>query len=369
LSQPTSFFLDLLRLGAALAVFAGHCLLLWYGGQTHGIWDGMGHRAVIVFFVLSGYVIAYSTFRKTRDARAYILARLSRLYSVIVPALALTLALQYAGTAINAAYYQPFNHGYGSLRYLLTGLCLQSLWQTNTSPPTNGPFWSLGYEFWYYALFGAAVLIRPLGWRIFAVLALALIVGPNVLLLLPCWLMGVLLYLYGRRVAIPTGWAIFGICTMLAALVLMILFTSDWPRDVGYKPCFYSNAFGSDSMMALLLAALIWFFDHASHAIRIPDRLDAIVRWTADHTFSLYLYHFPLLLFVAATIPFDRSNPLQVAGVTGGVLAIIVVLSLMTESKRPLWHTFFSRCWDAVASRTGFGPMNASPSRISGSGG
>ena len=87
--KSTSVFLDGLRVLAALTVFAGHCVLLLY----HGGFPLAGHVAVIVFFVLSGYVIAYSTLsRPGMSAKRYTVARLSRLYSVVGPALLLTAA-------------------------------------------------------------------------------------------------------------------------------------------------------------------------------------------------------------------------------------------------------------------------------------
>jgi peptidoglycan/LPS O-acetylase OafA/YrhL len=56
------------------------------------------HLAVMVFFVLSGCVIAYTTFqRHPGDVQKYIIARLSRLYSVVIPALILTGILFFMG--------------------------------------------------------------------------------------------------------------------------------------------------------------------------------------------------------------------------------------------------------------------------------
>lgn len=82
MSPATSAFLDLLRIVAALAVFAVHSVQFWAPGRWAAA-DTLAHSAVIVFFVLSGYVIAYSTFARNRDARKFVIARLSRLYSVL----------------------------------------------------------------------------------------------------------------------------------------------------------------------------------------------------------------------------------------------------------------------------------------------
>jgi len=57
-------------------------------------------------------------------------------------------------------------------------------------PVWNPPYWSLCYEVWYYALFGAAVYLPPARRMLWLVL-LAAIAGPRILLLLPVWLAGV----------------------------------------------------------------------------------------------------------------------------------------------------------------------------------
>ncbi len=90
LAPATSFFLDALRVLAAFSVFFTHVAQLWYPRNYTPFEDRFGARSVIIFFVLSGYVISYATFRREREPRAYVVARLSRLYSVAAPAIVLT---------------------------------------------------------------------------------------------------------------------------------------------------------------------------------------------------------------------------------------------------------------------------------------
>src|SRR5258708_6499905 len=140
--KSTSVFLDGLRLLAALVVFATHIVKILYQAA---IWVP-GHAMVIVFFVLSGYVIAFSTLdKKELIAKKYIIARLSRLYSVVIPALLLTALLLICGRTINPANYNGVLQNYELPRYLATGFFFQSVWWQNLVPPDNGPFWSLGY--------------------------------------------------------------------------------------------------------------------------------------------------------------------------------------------------------------------------------
>ena len=334
---------------AAFSVFFGHAITIWYHEIPGSPTSHLLHRSVIVFFVLSGYVITHSTLPKHLDARRYVQARLSRLYSVLLPALALTLFLQIIGTALNPAFYQHYERSYDAVRYALAAFFLQSLWMTNTCPPTNGPLWSLGYEFWYYALFGVAVMVKSVRWKIGSLLVLVLICGVNVLILMPNWLMGVGCYCYGRRLPISTKWARACFWFMMVVVVSAVFFLPDKPFTPGAAPLFFSGAFLTDLLIGLFLMVLIWLFDHAFGEALVPGRLEAGVRWFADHTFSLYLYHFPLLCFAVAVVPFDRGSLIQTGTMLGLILLIILGLGVVTESKRPLWRAFFGRTWDFFA--------------------
>ena len=99
MTNALSLYLDALRFGAAFVVFLSH-----YGKFTRGmLWQMQpyGRTAVMVFFVLSGFVIAWVTETRERTVEDYALSRLARLYSVIVPAFILTAVLDHVAMAIN----------------------------------------------------------------------------------------------------------------------------------------------------------------------------------------------------------------------------------------------------------------------------
>ena len=194
MSSATSALLNGLRIAAALVVFSYHVSLPWFYSGPH-ISAEIGHDAVTLFFVLSGYVIAYSIEgHRRRNARQYGLARLSRLYSVVGPALLLTFLLLMIGEALNPQFYHQFYRGFDGVRLVLAGCFLQEIWLLSASPPTNGVFWSLGYEFWYYVIFGIWVYGRHCSLGRWLLLGAILFVGPKVLLLFPIWIMGALAY-------------------------------------------------------------------------------------------------------------------------------------------------------------------------------
>lgn len=102
LSVAASDSLDLIRAVAACAAMIGHLRTLFFvdfGHLSHRSWPlealyffaGFGHQAVIVFFVLSGFLISSTVIRShvlgKWSWRDYAINRATRLYVVLVPGL------------------------------------------------------------------------------------------------------------------------------------------------------------------------------------------------------------------------------------------------------------------------------------------
>lgn len=84
-----SVYLDLIRGIAAIEVFLAHFGYPKFG-DTLQILKPYAHLAVIAFFVISGYVIAYVSSEKESDIVSYSISRATRIYSVAIPALIIT---------------------------------------------------------------------------------------------------------------------------------------------------------------------------------------------------------------------------------------------------------------------------------------
>jgi peptidoglycan/LPS O-acetylase OafA/YrhL len=128
-----------------------------------------GHAGVLVFFVLSGYVISWTNTKTCTPvaARTYIWRRWVRLAPIYMAAMIVTLA------AIRVS-------GFAESPRVIVGsfLCLQNFngyFGFSLNPPrVNGPLWSLNYEVLYYGLFVILWRYKPrLGW----VLGPALVAG------------------------------------------------------------------------------------------------------------------------------------------------------------------------------------------------
>ncbi|SFU46580.1 acyltransferase family protein [Pseudoduganella namucuonensis] len=324
-----ALYLNLLRFLAAFAVYiyhAGH-----FAGVRVPFFGNFGSHAVIVFFVLSGLVIAYSTGSKHQDGVDFAIARLARLWSVVLPALLLTLVLDTVGQIIAPAAYtpmQPYSAFKWAASIVANSLFLNQIWSLSIWPGTNGPFWSLSYEFWYYALFGAACYFR--GWKRVAVVgAAAAIAGPKILVAMPIWLLGVLLYRHLKPQSAgagSAGWAIWAL-SLVAAVCYTLLgahdtLTAVFPRLSAWATSTWAVNFVPESYaIGLIVSAHILGFAWASTRLPAPSKaLSNRVRIIADTSFGLYLFHYPALYFTKALM--------WCAEITEGLLYVEVVYAL-----------------------------------------
>jgi len=132
----------------------------------------------------------------------YAAVRIARLWSVLLPALAITYVMDWCGMKVRPEVYQdwgPWLAADGSpLRLLVSAVFLNELWFRSIIPLSNGLAWSIGFEFGYHAIFAAFTF--PKGVMRCAMPAVAvLFAGPRVLLLFPVRLMGVANYRVGSE--------------------------------------------------------------------------------------------------------------------------------------------------------------------------
>jgi peptidoglycan/LPS O-acetylase OafA/YrhL len=147
-----SIFLDLTRFLLALAVAFGH----WTQPASQDGWK-MAVAAVGGFFILSGFTIRMVTSHKRFRLSQYCSDRLSRLWSVVLPALVITFVLDFLSHRINPQYYLDNWGMYTSnplYRFVINTGFIAQLWNLDISPLSDRPFWSLSYEVWFYIVFG-----------------------------------------------------------------------------------------------------------------------------------------------------------------------------------------------------------------------
>jgi peptidoglycan/LPS O-acetylase OafA/YrhL len=146
MNKATSLYLDMVRFLAALLVLASHACGQRLTGGFLWQFKPYGDEAVTVFFVLSGFVIAHATATKETTMREYTIARFSRIYSVVLPALVLTALADPIGRSIDPELYSGAVdvHLSDADHFIASALFVNELWDLKLEPGSGGPYWSLG---------------------------------------------------------------------------------------------------------------------------------------------------------------------------------------------------------------------------------
>jgi peptidoglycan/LPS O-acetylase OafA/YrhL len=363
LPRAFSLYLDGCRFLAAMLVVLSH--FGPYGALLPGAnpwWLTLGRESVVVFFVLSGFVIAYTTERKNTGLRDYCIARCTRIYSVALPLVLLgfaaALLLVWGRFVAPSEYYQL---GKPWLYLPLHLLFMGELWTVSEPPPLLAPYWSLGYEVWYYVLFGAAFYLRGAR-RIVAVGSLLLFVGPKLWLLLPVWLAGVGAYHWqkthtiGRRLALA-GWVLsLALLALYKAsdteAALRALAHAHWPfAGLQLKS---ADRFLADYLVCMLV--VLNFVCAKNLDFRALLRVERPLRWLASYTFTLYLVHALVMRVWLVVYPHRRSDPVDILSLVVVIFSATWLVGEITEHRKWWFEAMFA--W--LAARLPFGDRSGS---------
>lgn len=334
LTPSGSAFLDVVRFATAMVVMSSH---MGPFSPRFVVMTQYGHLAVCVFFVLSGFVIRMVTRTRETGMGDFLIDRGSRIYSVVLPALVLTLLLDPVSFAGNPARYTELSgvtaiHPGAALLEVFTNLTFTAqTWGYETNPLSNSPFWSLSFECIYYVVFALIVLGRKPWQRLLAV-AILMLAGPSVAFLLPVWWLGVWMYdAYGKLAAqrrsllVATG----AVVLMLAALVVFrhgvmdfLQATDEVHRTAwleGWLPAVWKARFADATGVvpwvsratpsfylfgAIVAVLMLWVLLCVDRWWPVlPGRVAHTLRWVANGTFGLYLFHLPVLILIACWAP------------------------------------------------------------------
>ncbi len=309
MEKNTSLYLDAVRFIAA-------CLVVIYHTSGENITGGFlwqlsayGHPAVIVFFVLSGYVIAFVADTKEKKLTDYVAARLSRLYSIIIPAIVITLVCnEIGGLFISDEYNGPWNQNESNtyVRYFAALFMVQNVWGADLSPTNNGSFWSLSYEFFYYVLFAGMFYCKGMTRIIICSIAI-IIAGPKIIVLAPIWGLGFFAYNINtkQRSVIPP---LLSISLFFSGLIVLAV-----GPHFSHLFTFQMMYFGDRVIFDYLIG--LAFFIHLLGVPYVATKLtyllnlaEPTIKSASYTTFSIYLFHLPLIRLTAGISPYI-DNP------------------------------------------------------------
>lgn len=289
---PHYGWLDFCRFLAALIVVVTHVrgfLFVQYGALTNkGFMSAiffaltkLGQEAVIVFFVLSGYLVGGKAIERMLagrfDPADYAIDRISRIWVPLFPALILSALISPVGDG----FFVWCGNIFGLQHVLVPEL------------GGNGPLWSLAYEIWFY------ILIYAVGRQVtkpgFDIISLLLMISvalvftklePQYML---CWIVGALFYIKPHRLSSVQGGLVAG--GVMLASVAMLQLTGDGIMAKVHIP------HEVESVFYITLAA--GFGYGLIPLTRLPaNKLCTWASPMAAFSYTLYLTHYPLLLWI-----------------------------------------------------------------------
>jgi peptidoglycan/LPS O-acetylase OafA/YrhL len=336
----SSILLDSLRILAAVVVLIHHATQQWLTAYFNVVEqvENLAHAAVVIFFVLSGYLISYTTTGNNRGLRQYAAARLSRLYSIVLPAILLTAIIEFIVTKLNPSLALSYLRGDSLPRYALCLFFCNEIGSISAAPPINGPLWSLSYEFWYYVIFGFW-FYRIFNWKsLLLFIGICFFAGTKILLLMPIWMFGFLAYRVPKSIQ-PTSksWIFIFILFIFAGLA--IIYLPAFPYHLGSKPFFFANQFVKDWIVGMLFSLALWHLPSEDYPLK--SKLVGGLRAIADLSFPLYVLHYPLLVLWRAVFGWRTNDIIQMWQAVISVTLLSILIGFFLESYRHTWYRFF----------------------------
>lgn len=360
--SDASVHLDAVRGLAALAVFLGHGKPMFLNSRLRdsvglnqatsapstspppdptpaGEHETVGHEAVVVFFVLSGYFVGGSVLRATRKGifswQKYLFQRLTRLWVVLLPALLLGWALDVGGMQLPHRDQNIYSAPMGQdevqpgLAERLTPsvfagnlFFLQTIWYRTFG--SNVSLWSLSYEFWYYVFFPFLVAIflpskRPLERAASGLLLVAMfaVFGMELSRYFLVWLFGAGVALLPLRLTADRRRVVTAAAGLVFSLALVAMLKAKL------------NLYVSDLVLSVAFSALLWTMLHATRATA-SSLYRTMAQGLSNMSYTLYCVHMPFLAIVCALVmPAWHPWPLSVRSVVMllGVYGVVFLAS------------------------------------------
>ena len=319
-SQASAWF-DLLRWLAALYVVVFHLRPILFVGNSalpahqlgaklaYGI-TSLGYQFVMLFFVLSGFLIGSSVLKKIQNGTwswsDYLLQRLTRLWIVLLPALVLSWiwARVEVGIFHNNSYFTSTTNLHIFLGNLLF---LQGVFVPNFSQ--NLPLWSLTYEFWYYMMFPCVVLmVRSKEWKkrllySFMLLLMVCVLGKSIVLYFVIWLLGACIaVLPTLEAASKSTKVVFLSLLSLCVAPVVLLFGKIYIMKYHVANFDMVRSFPADFLVAIVFAAILYLVLHLSNGRIASSRMQRASASLAGFSYTLYLTHYPIINFLRVAV-------------------------------------------------------------------
>lgn len=336
--------LDVLRGGLAMIVCVAHSWQVFINtvddSLTYAIPFGLGARfAVLCFFCLSGYVMAYSVTRNIQkygsfNSLEYGMSRFIRIVPPLSAAIVLAWALSMVAEWASIQTLPADIKGAREVFVSDVGVQLYSISMVFTegdlSGGLNGPLWSLQYEIQLYVILGLLAIVGFSSWWVLRIVAAcALIVywdyafqlrySSGVLSLQFLW--------YGAFASGVIGYAMFNkaqdkilvrVLVIGIALSLFLIATCNPQQIVNQMDLATPMILAQCLITISFTAGIVWL---------ARKRTNHPVAVLGNFSYTLYIVHFPFLLFVYFIL---ANNAVHYSAITAwGLAAISAVMCIV----------------------------------------
>jgi peptidoglycan/LPS O-acetylase OafA/YrhL len=365
--QKRYYWLDWLRFAAAFMVLACHARWgnwsAWRNLEEH-YKNGFSWaffavtrpalEAVVVFFVLSGFLVGGKALEKIRkgtfDEKAYVVDRVSRIYLPLLPALLFsTVITLICGGKVSV------------MEFLGNVFSLQGLFCASFAG--NAPLWSLAYEVWFYLLaaFVALSFATSHRVRVIALLGVALTFVVFTKLdasMLFCWCLGAISYTLLLR---GFSWICFsfGALFVLAGCGLIQILSESILVNAKLSDSLMPSRPAATLILGLGLAFIIPSLAQLKPRSRTLTCLEGAGTKLAAFSYTLYLTHYPLLQLWDSYVhekfvTLDFHTLLYYAAKLTSCLLVAWLLYLPFEAQTARVRDLMRRRWVAHSTASAF---------------
>ena len=335
MNKQLSQYLDLLRITAASLVLIAHITYPVFSDGRFFPHEELGHSSVMIFFVLSGYVITYVANEREFGFTDFAISRIARVYSVVLPALALTvcvdlltLLLTPANHAEDLVSYVPVYQYASFPKYALMDVLFgNQIWGLSEPLFSNNVYWSMCFEVYYYCLFAAAFYFCG-ALRIALLVIVLACIGPWPLLRFHLWLFGAGIYLVHKQEIFITQTT-----ARILFVLTVVLMSYDLATDLTLRIDSYWgidgrawHRFAGDTLTGIIIALNVFAARYCGFNF---GHFGSWFTYLSSGSFSLYLMHGPLVRFFVGY--FGPFEPLILISL---VLGSVWLLSRVTERQK-----------------------------------
>lgn len=323
--------LEAVRGGAALYVFLGHFILGSLMDKTNilAFFFRFGQEAVILFFLMSGFVIELSWLRKKTSFQGFFIKRFLRIYPLFLLSILLVVAYKIIiGLPIDITTLLGNLFMLQDMESLKPGTIVATF--------GNSALWSLSYEWWFYLLFVPISSFKnknTVAITIVAVSALLYYIYPiqiiRWLMYFGIWWSGVMLadYLILQQLNFKNSiLKIIGPLLFLPLFLLIIKASTLKFDSIGIYPILEIRHFLS--AIFFIIIAVIWkkFNWYGYNYIDFFERI-------APFSYGVYVLHLPLILIFESLISKHIENSL-IKFVVIGLLVLFCTYVLETKIQK-----------------------------------